>query len=151
MLLLALAIGLVMAGCAGASSMNDNQMKSSTQGSAQMGYVKIKPEEGKKMMEENKNIVLVDVRTKEEYAEKHIPGARLVPNESITDKEIAGLNKDDTIIVYCRSGHRSQQAAQKLVKIGYTHVYDMGGINSWPYETEAGAYQDMGMKNKDKM
>ena len=147
-LLLVLVMGLAVAGCSGASDMNSKKPDSMTSAStkkedAKMGYHKISPEEAKKMMDENKMAVVLDVRTSGEYAEKHIPGARLVPNENISDQPIEGLKKDDVILVYCRSGNRSKQASDKLVKMGYKNVYDFGGINSWPYATESGAYQGM--------
>ncbi len=81
-------------------------------------------------------MIIVDVRTPEEYAQEHIEGAINIPNEEITDKEPEQLpDKDARILVYCRSGVRSKQAADKLVVMGYGNVYDMGGINDWPYET----------------
>ena len=104
-------------------------------------YHKISQEEAHKMIQENPNAVILDVRTAPEYAEKHIPMAKLVPNEEIKDQPIDGLSKDATILVYCRTGHRSKQASDKLVKMGYKHIYDFGGITTWPYETESGAYQ----------
>lgn len=110
-------------------------------GGDRAAYVRLIPAEAKDMLEKNPQVVLVDVRTPEEYAEKHIPNARLIPNETIKG-EVPGLAKDAVILLYCRTGHRSQQAANKLLDAGYQHVYDMeGGITKWPYETEAGAAQ----------
>jgi rhodanese-related sulfurtransferase len=83
--------------------------------------------------------ILLDVRTPAEFAEKHIPGALLIPNETIGDTpppELTDLNAE--ILIYCRSGSRSRQAAEKLIAMGYTAVYDFGGIASWPYETVKG-------------
>lgn len=81
--------------------------------------------------------VLVDVRTESEYAAGHIPGAMLLPNEVIAGEAAEKLpDKNAAIVVYCRSGRRSAEAAQKLLDQGYTQVYDLGGIQSWPYETE---------------
>ncbi len=88
-------------------------------------------------MDNDENIVILDVRTLEEYDEKHIPGAVVIPNETIkkeTLKELPDLEQE--ILVYCRSGNRSRQAAEKLIEAGYTNVYDFGGINEWTYETE---------------
>ena len=83
----------------------------------------------------------MDVRTADEYAEAHIPGAILIPNESIANEEPKLLpDKDARIMVYCRSGNRSAQAAEKLIKMGYTNVYDFGGIKNWTYETESGEW-----------
>ncbi|MDY2663094.1 rhodanese-like domain-containing protein [Bariatricus massiliensis] len=94
-------------------------------------------EEAKEKMDNDENIVILDVRTLEEYDEKHIPGAVVIPNETIkkeTLKELPDLEQE--ILVYCRSGNRSRQAAEKLIEAGYTNVYDFGGINEWTYETE---------------
>jgi len=141
-------VSIFLTGCA-SNSMDSNKMNSSAMGGSKMEtgmqaeYVKITPEKAKAMMTENPKAIILDVRTPAEYAERHIPGAKLVPNEDITDKEIEGLSKDDTILVYCRSGNRSRQASQKLLKMGYKHIYDFGGITSWPYETEPGAYKGM--------
>lgn len=86
------------------------------------------------MASENKYIIL-DVRTIAEYESGHIPGAICVPNETIASTEFPELpDKNQLILVYCRSGNRSKQAAGKLAKIGYTNVVEFGGINSWPGE-----------------
>lgn len=92
-------------------------------------------------MQSGAPLVIVDVRTAQEYAEGHIPGAILLPNEEIGDTPPAILPVLDTeILLYCRSGNRSAQAAKKLVDMGYTNVFDFGGINSWPYDTQSGDY-----------
>ena len=91
------------------------------------------------MMEEASGYVILDVRTPEEFTEKHIPNAINIPNETIGTAEIPELpDKDQLILVYCRSGNRSKQASQKLADMGYTNVVEFGGINSWPGETVAG-------------
>ena len=84
-----------------------------------------------------RSILLLDVRTEKEYNEKHIPKSILLPLNDL-DKQAEALlpDKEAVIYVYCRSGSRSQKAAQWLAEAGYTQVYDLGGINSWPYETE---------------
>ena len=134
-----LALGLFCTMFAGCANANHKKPASDTiQGGE---YMRISAEEAKQMMVENNHVIILDVRTPEEYEAKHIPGAVLVPNETITNQEIVGLGKEDTILVYCRSGNRSRQAAEKLIAMGYQHVYDFGGINTWQYETEAGAYQ----------
>ena len=100
-------------------------------------YHKITAEEAKEMMDTG-NVTVVDVRRAEEYEQAHIPGAILVPNESIGKEQPEALpDKDATILVHCRTGVRSKQAANKLVKMGYTKIYDFGGIVDWPYETES--------------
>ena len=92
-------------------------------------------EEAKVIIEEEKGYIIVDVRTPDEFADKHIPNAINIPNETIGTEEIAGLpDKDQKILVYCRSGNRSKQAAEKLVKLGYTNVVEIGGINDWTGE-----------------
>ena len=104
-------------------------------GSSAASYKQITQEEAKEMMTKNDGHIVVDVRRQDEYDEGHIPGALLIPNESITDKqpdELPDLNH--IILVYCRSGRRSKEASQKLADIGYTNVYEFGGINTWTGE-----------------
>ena len=99
-------------------------------------YHKITPEEAKKMMDDDEAFILLDVRAQEEYDEYHIEGAILIPNTEIKKRAPDELpDKDARILVYCRSGRRSEQASRDLVNLGYTGVYDFGGIMSWPYET----------------
>ena len=94
-------------------------------------YKKITSDEAKKMMETQK-VIVVDVRTLEEYKEGHIPNAISVPLETIENEaEVKLKNKDDLILVYCRSGRRSREAALKLIENGYTNVIDFGGIKDW--------------------
>lgn len=97
-------------------------------------YRKISAEEAKGMMDEE-GYMIVDVRELSEYAEGHIPGAVLVPLGTIQSEDLTLLpDKDQKLLLYCRSGNRSGQAAKKLVSLGYTNVYDFGGIVDWPYE-----------------
>ena len=99
-------------------------------------YRQINMDEAITMMEEESGYIILDVRTPEEFADKHIPGAINVPNETIGTEEISELpDKDQLILVYCRSGNRSKQASEKLAALGYTNVYEFGGINDWPGET----------------
>lgn len=99
----------------------------------------ITAEQGKAMMEEDSTIILVDVRTEEEYKEEHIPGALLVPVDELESLAPEMMpNKESIYIVYCRSGNRSAAAAQQLIDLGYQNINDMGGIIDWPYETETG-------------
>lgn len=101
-----------------------------------MEYKKITPEQAKKMLDENKNIVLLDVRTDEEFKEKRIKGSILIPDYDIKTKAEQLLkDKKATILVYCRSGHRSAIASHELVSMGYSNVYDFGGIIDWKYDT----------------
>ena len=100
-------------------------------------YQMITPQEAKEIMDTRTGYVILDVRTQSEYDEKHIPGAILIPNTEIEGRAEAELpDKDQLILVYCRSGNRSKQAAQILVELGYTNIVEFGGINAWPYETE---------------
>ena len=88
-------------------------------------------------MEKADGHVIVDVRREDEFASGHIPGAILIPNESIGAEKPAELpDLDQIILVYCRSGNRSAQASQKLADIGYTNVFDFGGIMTWTGEIE---------------
>ena len=97
-------------------------------------YQKISAEEAYEMMA-SQEVVVVDVRTREEYDGGHIENAVLVPNESIGSEMPEALpDKEATLLVYCRSGRRSKDAAQKLLKLGYQSVYDFGGVIDWPYE-----------------
>ena len=100
-------------------------------------YRQISMDEAVKMMKDEKNYIILDARRPDEYAEGHIPGAINVPNEEIGTAEIAGLSdKSQLILVYCRSGRRSKEASEKLVKLGYTNIVEFGGILDWKGEIE---------------
>ena len=102
-------------------------------------YRQVNAEEAATMMEEESSYIILDVRTAEEYSEKHIPGAINIPNETIGTEDIPELpDKEQLILVYCRSGNRSKQASEKLVKLGYTNIVEFGGINDWTGETVSG-------------
>lgn len=111
----------------GCSQANENQ---------QASFQTITSSEAKELMETLDSYTIVDVRTLEEYNEGYIEGAILLPDYEVRDKA-SELLKDtsENILVYCRSGRRSKLAAQSLVDLGYTNVYDFGGIIDWPYET----------------
>lgn len=103
-------------------------------------YSRISMEEAVARMEKEENYIILDVRTPEEYEEKHIPNALNIPNESIGTEELPELpDKDQLILVYCRSGNRSKQASQKLADLGYTNVVEFGGIIDWTGETISGS------------
>ena len=93
-------------------------------------------EEAKARMDANGDVIVLDVRTQEEYDGGHIPGAVCFPNEDIQPDLPLPFEKDAEILVYCRSGRRSAGAAEKLAAMGFTRVADFGGIQDWPYETE---------------
>ena len=129
--LLALA-GLTLSACAAPAA---KVAEVSPAPSPAVEYKKISAEDAKARMDSGDTIVILDVRTQEEYDAGHIAGALLLPNETILDTqptELPDLNAE--ILVYCRSGNRSAQAANKLIAIGYTNVFDFGGIIDWPYE-----------------
>ena len=98
-------------------------------------YEQITPAEAKGIMDSEHNYIILDVRTEEEFAEGHIAGAILIPDYEITEKAESILtDKDQQILVYCRSGRRSKNAASQLVELGYSNVKEFGGIIDWPYE-----------------
>jgi len=102
-------------------------------------YTQISQEEAVRMMAEDDGHVIVDVRREDEFESGHIPGAICIPNESIVDKEPEELpDKDQIILIYCRSGRRSKEASQKLYDMGYTRIYEFGGIIDWTGETVTG-------------
>ena len=119
-LLLAL---LLLAGCSG--------------NSADGAYQQITQEEAKEMMD-TQEVIILDVREQDEYDSCHIPGAVLLPVGTIDENTAADVipEKDSTVLVYCRSGNRSKTAFSTLADLGYTNIYEFGGINTWPYETE---------------
>lgn len=100
-------------------------------------YEQISQEKAKELMDTEKDFVILDVRTQEEYSEGHIAGAVCVPNETIDGSITEQLpDKNQLILVYCRSGNRSKQASKKLADMGYTKIKEFGGINTWEYEIE---------------
>ena len=106
-------------------------------GNSAAEYHLISQEEAKKIMDEETGYVILDVRRQDEFDSGHIPGAICYPNESIDEKISETLkDKKQKILVYCRSGRRSTEAAEKLVKMGYENVYDFGGIIDWIYDVE---------------
>ena len=118
------AILLVLTGCGGTAMENT--------------YQQITQEEAKDMMDAG-DVVVLDVREQSEFDAGHIPGAALLPVGTITkDTAAAVIPEPDTVVlVYCRSGNRSKTASRALVKLGYTNIYEFGGINDWPYDVES--------------
>jgi len=134
---LALALAAVLlSGCAAPAAVESaTAAPEATAVAVSAEYHKITAEEAKARMDSGDTIIVLDVRTREEYDTGHIAGAVLLPNETILDTQPDVLpDLDAEILVYCRSGNRSAQAANKLVAMGYTNVYDFGGIIDWPYE-----------------
>ena len=118
---------LMFTGCAGT---NNNQTNT---------YRQITMDEAVTMMAQETGYIILDVRRPDEFAEGHIPNAINVANESIGTAEIPELpDKDQLIMVYCRSGRRSKEASEKLVKLGYTNIVEFGGILNWKGETVTG-------------
>ena len=118
---------LMITGCAGTSNSQTNT------------YRQITMDEAVDMMAQETGYIILDVRRPDEYAAGHIPNAINVPNESIGTSDIPELpDKDQLIMVYCRSGRRSKEAAEKLVKLGYTNIVEFGGILDWKGETVTG-------------
>ena len=119
-------------------------------------YTQISQDEAKEMMEHDDGHVIVDVRRPDEFAGGHIPGAVCIPNESIGSEQPEELTDlDQVILIYCRSGNRSKQAAQKLFDMGYTNVYEFGGINDWTGEVvtetpDADTSQEIEPENPDE-
>ena len=98
-------------------------------------YEQISGAEAKTLMDSESGYIIIDARTQEEYDEGHIPGAILIPEYEIADRAEKELpDKDQLILVYCRSGRRSKIAAEDLVKLGYTNIKEFGGIIDWEYE-----------------
>ena len=114
---------LLLAGCGG--------------NAADGSYQQITQEEAKEMMD-SQEVIILDVREQDEYDSGHIPAAVLLPVGTIDETTAAEVipDKDSTVLVYCRSGNRSKTASSTLAELGYTNIYEFGGINTWPYETE---------------
>lgn len=110
---------------------------SDPESSHESNYTQLTQDEAIAMMKESSDYLIVDVRTQEEYDEGHIPEAVCIPNETIGSEppeELADF--EQALFIYCRSGRRSKEAAQKLADMGYAQVYEMGGINTWPGKIE---------------
>ena len=122
-LVVILAFSLICVGC------------SDTDNSNTITYEQISQDEAKALMESEIDYIIIDARTQSEYDEGHIPGAILIPEyEIVTRAENEIPNKNQLILVYCRSGRRSKIAAEELVKLGYTNVKEFGGIIDWKYD-----------------
>ncbi len=110
------------------------QAKEKDQGAV---YMNITAAEAKQIMDSQEGYMILDVRSQSEYDEGHIPGAILIPNTEIEARAEENLpDKDQLILVYCRSGRRSKMAAEILAELGYTNIREFGGIIDWPYEVE---------------
>ena len=127
MWILCLLAALLLAGCAGGGGAD-----------AQLGYTQISAQQAKEVMDQQPDAVTLDVREQGEYDAGHIPGAVLLPVGSIDGETAAEaiLTQNTTVLVYCRSGNRSKTASAALAQLGYTQVYEFGGIQDWPYDVE---------------
>ena len=125
-IILLLTAAMLLAGC----SAEEQKMSA--------GYQQITAEEAKKMIDELDDEIILDVREQNEYDEKHITDAVLLPVGMIDEDTAEAVipEKDTVVLVYCRSGNRSKTASAVLAELGYTQVYEFGGIRDWPYETE---------------
>ena len=128
--------------CAGETHNSSNIVNSETEteidtSSTEQAYRQITMDEAVSIMEKESGYVILDVRRVDEFSEGHIPNAINVANEDIGASDIPELpNKEQLILVYCRSGRRSKEAAEKLARLGYTAVYEFGGIIDWQGATE---------------
>ena len=126
-----LAVLLLLMGCSSKDQSKDGDGAASSRETAD-SYRQISQEEAMRMMENDDGHIVVDVRRRDEYDAGHIPGAVLIPNESIgTERPEELPDLEQVILIYCRSGNRSKQAAQKLFDMGYSNIYEFGGINTW--------------------
>lgn len=140
---------LMSAGCAGTADNDADTTEEQIIATGESGetaapqnkeavYVSISAQKAKLMMDSETGYIILDVRTQEEFAEGHIPGAILMPYDEVAVRAADELpDKDQLILVYCRSGRRRKLAAQTLAKLGYTNIREFGGIIDWPYETTA--------------
>ena len=129
-------VGVLFISCSSRSVADIKQEAANVKTAITAQYRKISPELAKEMIDSDEPLIILDVRTEAEYQAGHIAGALLLPNEEIekTTQPIELPDLDAVILVYCRSGNRSAQAARKLGALGYVNVYDFGGIIDWPYE-----------------
>lgn len=138
-ILLTVALTLFSCGCGKENDIkNDNITKENiTENSTvnSLGYEQISGEEAKKIMDSETGYIIIDARTQEEFDEGHIENAILIPEYEISERAEKELpDKNQLILVYCRSGRRSKIAAQALVELGYTNIKEFGGIIDWKYE-----------------
>jgi len=132
-ILAVLFIALYVTVLTGCSSSTNSLVGNPTEGTSS-SYEKITGSKVKELINQNKNITILDVRTEEEYKAGHIEGSLLIPYDEISKKaENILKDKSSTIIVYCHSGRRSAIAAQTLSELGYSNIYDLGGISNWNY------------------
>ena len=143
---LVIAAAGLLAGCGIKKNKEDNKNESKAG-----GYAQISQEEAREMMEREDGHIVVDVRREDEYAEGHIPGAICIPNETIGDSQPEELpDMGQIILIYCRSGNRSKQAAKKLSDMGYTNIYEFGGIIDWTGEVVTGSEPEVAEESSER-
>jgi len=126
-------MAFLMSGCAATEDSVASEAETDTKPA--LGYRQISQEKARKMMDTEAGFIIVDVRTEEEFASGHIPNAIVIPDFDVARLAPIELpDRDQMLLVYCRSGRRSKNAASVLVSLGYTNVYEFGGILTWPYE-----------------
>lgn len=133
--LMILTLTVLMTSCAAQKTADQTATQASGNTAQALGYRQITQEEAQQMMKSEKDYIILDVRTPEEFAEGHIPGAICISHDTITDAAVPELpDKAQLIMVYCRSGRRSKLAAEQLAKNGYTNIVEFGGIIDWTGE-----------------
>ncbi len=138
--IMAMLPALLLTGCLGGQRLPDGEEHMLDGDGMVRTYRSVTQEEAMRMMEEEKDYIILDVRRQDEFEQAHIPGAICVPNETIGTEPPAELpDLSQRVFVYCRSGRRSKEASQKLLEMGYTGVVEFGGILTWPGETVSGA------------
>lgn len=134
---IALMAATVIAALALAGCNSSDSASSSAPAASFASYEQISAQQAKELMDADDSLVILDVRTQQEYDQVHIPGAVLLPLDQVQERAEAVLpRKDQLILVYCRSGNRSKQASELLAAQGYVNVKEFGGINGWPFDVE---------------
>ena len=136
-----LLLTVLLAGCSAGNNSNESTEKGTVADTTSnvKTYRQITMNEALDIMESESDYIILDVRRPDEFADGHIPGAINLPNENIGKDEISKLpDKNQLILVYCRSGRRSKEASSKLVELGYSNIVEFGGILDWNGETEVG-------------
>ena len=138
LLILTAAVCIALCGCAAQNQTASGVAAPSVTTRENASYTQIDSAEAARLMQTEKDYIILDVRTEEEFKSGHIPNAICIPNETIAGGELGALkDKNQLILVYCRSGRRSKEAAQKLANLGYNNVKEFGGIIDWTGETVA--------------
>ncbi len=129
---------VLLAGCGAQANSTDANVNDNVIVEPNSSYIQISAEQAKEIIDKQPDAVILDVREQHEYDEKHIVDAVLLPLGTINEENVAKTipSKESVVLVYCRSGNRSKTASTLLAELGYTQVYEFGGIKDWPYDTE---------------